>query len=286
MEVFTLYVAQGDLAAVRAGNEVVIVDAHMPACDDVTPPQVEESLDVFIGNRLVRGLILTGLDKDHACPAGVDTILTRYRPDWVMYPTYFKDTDTATEVFRIIERHQRQRAASGHPLTRHSVRVDNVGSRFLSGLATGFLFELFAPHAADMDCSNNCSIVLKLTGLDANGFGYLITGDTESGAWDRINARFGKALAAPVLSAPHHGAASGCNPTSVVLVDPDSVLISAGVDNAYGHPDPSAVRVYASVARAVYSTNQTQDGTCLLTRCVAGAYETHLVSHFPKAAAA
>lgn len=286
MEVFTLYAGQGDLAAVRAGNEAIIVDAHMPTCDDVTLPQVKESLDVFLAGRHTRGLVLTGLDKDHACPVGVELILTRYSPDWVMYPTYYKDTATAEEVFAIIERHVKRRAETARPLTRHSVRIDKGGGRFLTGLADLFTFEVFAPHIADMDCSNNCSIVMKITGMDATGFGYLVTGDTETGAWDRINARFGDLLSAPVMSAPHHGAANGCNPATVVLVAPDTVLISAGVDNAYGHPDAAAVRVYAAVARAVYSTNQVPGGTCLFTRRVGDSYDTRMVDHYPSAAAA
>jgi beta-lactamase superfamily II metal-dependent hydrolase len=262
----------------------VIVDAHVPECDDVTPPQIEQSLDAYLAGRDVRGLILTGLDSDHACPAGVDSILTRYVPSWVMYPTYYKDTETATEVFKIIERHQQRRANTARPLVRHSVSVDGP-SRLFTGLATYFTFELFSPHVKTMNCSNNSSIVMKITGLDSTGFSYLITGDTETDAWDRINGRYGAALAAPIFSAPHHGAKSGCNPTTVTLVDPHTVLISAGVNNAYGHPDPAAVRVYAEVAR-VYSTNQTSDGTCLFTRRVGDTYDTQLVAHFPKAEAA
>ena len=286
MEVFTLYAGQGDLAAVRSGNEAIIVDAHMPDCDDVTPDQIEGSLDDFVGGRIVRGLILTGLDCDHACPAGVDRILTRYEPDWVMYPTYFKDTETADEVFGIIERHQKNRAGTARPLTRKSVLVDKTSGRVLLGLADQFALELFAPHSDDMDCSNNCSIVMKITGLDPAGFSYLVTGDTETAAWDRINTRFKLHLNAPVMSAPHHGATSGCNAETVVLVNPDTVLISAGVDNAYGHPDAAAVRVYAKVARRVYSTNQVAGGTCLFTRKVGELYETHLVDHNRSAAAA
>jgi beta-lactamase superfamily II metal-dependent hydrolase len=286
VEVLTLYVAQGDLAAARAGDEAVIVDAHMPDCDDVTPDQVEESLDVFVRGRRVRGLILTGLDADHACPAGVDRILTRYEPDWVLYPTAYKDTETADEVFQIIERHKKRRAGTQRPLARHSVRVDKSTERFLGGLANYFSFELFAPHIDDMDCSNNSSIVMRLTGFDAEGFSYLITGDTESEAWDRINERFDALLSSPVMSAPHHGAATGCNPETVLLVEPDTVLISAGVENAYGHPDTAAVRVYAKVARVVHATNQVAGGTCLYTRKVGDQFETHLVDHERGAAAA
>jgi len=155
MDILTLYVGQGALAAVRAGDEAIVVDAHMPDCDDVTQEQIETTLDSYLAKRRTRGLILTGLDRDHACPAGVESILGRYAPDWVMYPTYYKDSEPATEVFKIIERHEKRREKTGRPLVRKSVRVDSVESRHLKGLATNCAFELFSPHMDDMDSSNN-----------------------------------------------------------------------------------------------------------------------------------
>ena len=282
MDVFTLYVGQGALAAVRAGNEAVLVDAHMPECDDVTSDQIEKSLDHYLAKSNVRGLILTGLDRDHACPAGVESILTRYEPGWIMYPKYFKDTDAAGEVFDIITRHEKQRAKTQYPLMRHSVRVDKVDSRNLSGLASFFTFELFSPHMDDMDNSNNSSIVLKVVGLDQNGFRYLITGDTETDRWDSINRHFGKYLASDVMAAPHHGARSGLNAKTLLLVSPDTVLISAGVDNSYGHPYGVAVQAYQQVAKHVFCTIA-ENGKCLLTRRIGNDFHTHLVQHFAPA---
>src|SRR5258706_192203 len=154
--------------------------AYMPECDDVSFEQNEKSLDHYLAKSNVRGLILTGLDRDHACPAGVESILTRYQPNWVMYPKVFKETDAAGDVFATIARHEKRRANTSRPLVRQSVRVDRLESRNLTGLASYFTFELFSPHMDDMDSSNNSSIVLKLVGLDQNGFSYPITGDTES----------------------------------------------------------------------------------------------------------
>lgn len=282
MDVFTLYVGQGGLAAVRAGNEAVIVDAHMPECDDVTPEQIERSLDHYLAKSNVRGLILTGLDRDHACPAGVESILTRYEPDWVMYPKYFKDTDAASDVFATISRHEKRRASTSTPLLRHSVRVDRVESRNLTGLASCFTFELFSPHMDDMDNSNNSSIVLKLVGLDQNGFSYLITGDTETDRWDSINRYFGKYLAADVMAAPHHGARSGMNAKTLLPVNPNTILISAGVENSYGHPYGVAVQAYQQVAKHVFCTIA-EEGKCLLTRRFNNDFQTHLVQHFAPA---
>ncbi len=285
MDIFTLYVGQGALSAVRAGDEAIVIDAHMPNCEEVTQEQIEKSLASYLSKRAVRGLILTGLDRDHACPAGVESILARYEPDWVMYPKYYKDTEAAAEVFELIKRHEKRRAGTSRPLARKSVRVDRVDSRHFRALARHFTFELFSPHMEDMDSSNNSSLVLKLTGLDQTGFSYLITGDTETERWDRINEYFGEALRADVLAAPHHGAGSGVNARTLLLINPHTVLISAGVDNSYGHPDGSAVRAYKRVAERVFTTNATRDGSCLFTRRLGEDYETQPVRHSDRAAA-
>ncbi len=268
------------LSAIRSGSEAIIVDSHMPNTDDVTQEQIELSLQYYLRNSNVTGFILTGFDRDHACPAGVESILTSFSPSWIMYPKYYKDSDAATEVFNIISRHEKNRSASDNPLIRVSVRVDNVESRFLEELSTQFKFELFSPHMDDMDNSNNSSIVLKLTGLDPSGFSYLITGDTESDRWENINKFFGEYLFSSILAAPHHGSQNGVNAESLLKINPNTVLISAGVDNSYGHPDSSAVRAYQSVANHVYSTNADSKGCCLFTRASGSDFETTLVRHF------
>jgi len=279
MDVFTLYVGQGALAAVRSGDEGIIVDAHMPECDDVGPEEIEQSLSDYLRHHSPRGLLITGLDRDHAHPAGVDFILTRFEPDWVMYPKYYKDTDCATEVFKVIKRHEMRRAGSVRPLARHSVRLDRLDSREVYGLGKNFNVELFSPHIEDMDTSNNCSIVAKVTGRDSTGFRYLVTGDTETGRWERISALFGADLAADVMAASHHGALTGAHAGTLLNVQPHTVLISAGCANQFDHPHPRVVEAYRRVAQQVYATNAVAGGTCLFTRAIAGGFETRLVRH-------
>ena len=105
-----------------------------------------------------------------------------------------------------------------------------------------------------MDSSNDSSIVLRLTGLGPGGFSYLITGDTENPRWEVINKIYGNALASDVMAAPHHGSKNSTNAETLILVGPNTVLISAGVDNQYGHPDREAVSAYVRVAKHVFIT--------------------------------
>ena len=273
MNVLTLYVGQGALAAVRHINEVVIIDSFMPVSDEELTSGIKSQLNVFTKEKKVVGLILTGFDDDHAHPDGVDFILSSYKPDWIMYPKYYHDTDNATSVFSVIRKHERHRKNTNHPLKKLSVRLDQLERRFFHNLAEHFRFELFSPHIEDMDSSNNCSLVLKLTGLGMNGFSYLITGDTERERWHTINRLFKHALKSDVMAAPHHGSKSGCNPMTVKLVLPNTVLISAGVGNQYGHPHSQAVAIYQRIAHHVFATNS-NGGQSLLTRMEIDDFET------------
>ena len=261
MDVKTHYVGQGALAVVRHNYEAIIIDAHLPSSDLDLLDHIREDLYYSLNNCRVMGLVLTGFDADHCSPDGVELILSRHRPHWVMYPRYHKDTDTVAEVFRIIERHERSRQFTAYPLRRHAVRVDTVSSRYLTGLTRKFDLELFSPHFEDMDDSNNSSIVLRIKGHDDYSFSYLVTGDTENSRWERINQIFGDRLRSDVLAAPHHGSEDAAHPGALRSINPNTVLISAGYDNQYGHPHPQALRIYRSVAKQVYATNLRDAGS-------------------------
>ena len=276
MNIITVNVGQGALAIVRHQKEAIIVDCRIPPANDGTVAYVKEIMALSLRDHCVKGLILTGFDSDHSEIAGASIVLRKYRPDWIMYPTYYKDSDEAKRVFALINEEVDTRRTSGSPLKRISVRVDQLANRRLPGLSENFDLELFSPHIEDMDCSNNCSIVLRLTGRGDRGFSYLITGDTENPRWETINRLFGSALKSHVLAAPHHGSKNATHPASLLNIAPHSVLISAGVDNQYGHPHPQALQVYSRVARHVFSTSM-EGGVSLLTQPGATEITTTLI---------
>lgn len=265
MNIITANVGQGALAIVRHQGEAIIVDSRIPPSDDETVAYIKDLFALALKNHFLKGLILTGFDKDHTEIVGASIILKKYRPDWVMYPKCYKDSSETEKVFALIDAEEKLRSTSSNPLKRISVRLDQLASRNLTGLSENFDFELFSPHIEDMDSSNNSCIVLKLTGRGSRGFSYLITGDTENSRWDTIHRLFGSSLKSHVLAAPHHGSKNATHPESLLQIAPHTVLISAGVDSQYGHPNPEAVRVYSRVAKYVFSTNM-EGGVSLLTQ--------------------
>ena len=191
MEALTLYVGQGNFAVIRHGNQAIAVDTRWFA---ERAEDIESKVSRFLARRELVGVVLTGLDDDHADPVGLDWLLENYAPDWVMYPKYFKDTENAKLVFNVIRKHERRRKNTPNPLKRVSVRLDRLERRYLDDLSDEFELELFSPHIEDMDNSNNCSIVLKIEGIGPGGFAYLVTGDTENPRWDRIVELFGRSI--------------------------------------------------------------------------------------------
>ena len=251
----------------------------MPVCENVNPKEIQQSLSLYFRGVDVRGLILTGFDSDHAHDLGVEWILSTFQPAWIMYPKYYKDTDCATAVFNSINKHERRRAATAHPLVRHSVRIDKMASRVIGGLGKNFTVELFSPHFEDMDTSNNCSIVAKIIGYDPGGFRYLATGDTEIDRWETISRLFGDKLAADVMAASHHGSISGVYSRALLDISPNTVLVSAGVESQYDHPHGVAILAYQAVAQHVWATNAGGVGRNLLTRRQGTDFETRVFQH-------
>ncbi|MXX62702.1 MAG: MBL fold metallo-hydrolase [Holophagales bacterium] len=273
MEVLTLYVGQGNLAVVRHGNEAIVVDTRWLAD---RADEIESKVQNFLHQRDLVGVVLTGLDDDHADPVGLDWLLEEFQPAWIMYPKYYKSTENARAVFGVIRKHEVRRRGAWRPLARIAVRLDQLESRHLGDLADEFELELFSPHVEDMDDSNNCSVVLKVEGVGSGGFAYLVTGDTENPRWDRIVELFDEALSSDVLAAPHHGSKDAAHPGMALAVMPDTVLISAGVDNQYGHPHRKAVTLYLRVARRVFKTN-VREGVSFLTWEEGGVFHTRTV---------
>ncbi len=254
MEIITINVGQGSFAVVRDQDEAIVVDTRIPAVGDSTAEFVKGALSGAVRDHNVRGLVLTGFDRDHADASGVAIVLRKYRPDWIMYPRYYKNTDEAREVFAIIDGEERSRRGTRTPLDRYSIRLDKVESRIYraGGLCERMSFELFSPHPEDMESSNDCSLVVKVRD---DSMSYLITGDTETGRWDTIARLFRSDLKSDVLAAPHHGSDTGLHEGALGHIRPDTVLVSAGKDNQYGHPHAKAMLTYRLMAREVHSTH-------------------------------
>lgn len=269
MNIFTLNVGQGQFVVVTSASQAFIVDTYVPLNPIHPIANVKASLATALAGKNLVGVMITGFDADHFNEVGLKIVLNKYRPDWIMYPKYFKKTQNATNCFSVIDAYDQCKA-----IRRVSISLSENNRRIYDQLSTDFRYEVFSPHADDMNSSNNCSLVCKVTDK-FQGTSYLVTGDTENDRWSSINYYFGKSLPSDVLAAPHHGSENGISSETIRLVSPDTVVVSAGVDNQYGHPDTEAVNLYLRHSRECYATN-TGAGQSLWTSAERGRIVTQL----------
>lgn len=268
MKIYTLNVGQGQFVVVTGEKEAFIVDTYVPLNPKVEIVNVKAALATILNKKELIGLIVTGFDADHFNEVGMRIVLNKYRPNWIMYPKYFKKTQNANTCFSVIESFEQQKK-----FTRVSVSLSQNDSRFYNKLSSEFQFEIFSPHSADMNSSNNCSLVCKVKEL-STGAKYLITGDTENDRWNSITYYFDSSIASDVLDAPHHGSKNGISSDAMKLIKPHTVIVSAGVDNQYGHPDSEATKLFNAHAKKWFSTNG-GNGQSLVTHVTSQEVKTY-----------
>ena len=101
-------------------------------------------------------------------------------------------------------------------------------------------FEMLSP-AKTFEKSNDNSCVLKIeTGKNA----ILLTGDIEAVTENWLVENMPKKLQAKVLVAPHHGSKTSSTLDFLDFVKPEIVLISAGYQNQFHHPNKEVLARY------------------------------------------
>lgn len=257
MQVYTLNVGQGAFAVITCGENAVIIDTQVQLGAKVPNINILGALAKILKNKNLLGLLITGFDRDHFTIVGLKIVLNKYRPEWIIYPGYYKDSGNAEECFKFIRDFaERNKTAL--------LSIDMAKNQERSYSSGGMSFELFSPHKTDMTSSNNCSLVCKIKEI-STGASYLVTGDTELARWKNICSIFGSDLKCHVMAAPHHGSDNGTSEALMRCVQPHTVLFSCGIGNSYGHPGSSALSLFKKFATEYWGTNAPPSGQSLRT---------------------
>lgn len=98
---------------------------------------------------------------------------------------------------------------------------------------------------------NDNSITVKLQAGDTS---FLFTGDAEAPAEQSI-IDAGLSLRSDVLKVGHHGSNTATSQAFLDLVDPSYAIISAGLDNSYGHPHNETIQKLLTKGVTIYGTH-------------------------------
>ena len=140
-----------------------------------------------------------------------------------------------------------------------------VKAGYVLDFGNGVSFEIVSPSQSliDEDTAaikakkkvdvNNESVVGRLT---FGNFAMLFTGDAEGPVEKDMVASYGKKLKCQVLKAGHHGSKTSSTAEFLKLVQPESVVMSLGVNNQYGHPHEALLnRLQKQGIKNIYRTD-------------------------------
>ncbi len=236
LHVHFLDIGQGDsiLVVTPSGRQALIDggpdgDIVSQALAD-TLPRSDRSLDL---------VVMTHLDSDHS--NGLLEVLDRFALGAVLSGPQPPGNEMA--------------AQWEDSLKRHGIKPGEVYAGYVIELDDGVELQALNPPRGGLSGdSNNDSIVLRLTYGEVS---FLLAADIESGAEEHL-VDSGVELQSTVLKAAHHGSKTSTAQRFLNAVSPAIAVVSAGLDNPYGHPAPVVMeRLEAAVgAENVYRTDR------------------------------
>ncbi|MCB1678473.1 MAG: DNA internalization-related competence protein ComEC/Rec2 [Halioglobus sp.] len=205
-----LDVGQGTAVVLRAGSRALLYDTGGGDPEGVTMahwvivPYLRAQ-----GVRSLDTLVVSHPDRDHS--AGTATVRR------------------AMAVHRFLRGGAEGRVAGGHPC--------RAGQSWR--WPGGQTFRVLSPAGEAGLSSNNGSCVLQ---VDIDGYRLLLPGDIEAQRERLLVRRWGAALRSDWLLLAHHGSATSTTQTLLKTVRPDTVVISHGYANRFGHPHPDVLQ--------------------------------------------
>ncbi len=218
------YVGQGDAAVVHAPNGYT-------ALVDTGPPRrayaVAGALRT-LGTKTIDLVVISHAQRDHAGALGLLADRFTIRELW------YASAGTNSRRFLTLL----------HRLRRKGTIIKTVDDLPPAGTWSGLEYELYRPvytHQIDISQnSNEQSIVLRLNWGQRS---VLFSGDIGVTTEERLLPLLTNT---EILKVPHHGSDTSSSGVFIDALNPQYALISAGVDNRFGHPSSEVVERYKS----------------------------------------
>ena len=231
LTVTALDVGQGSSTALLSGGRAALVDCG----GDGFRSAGDTAADYFaaMGRTRLDLLVLTHFDADHF--NGVEQLFYRMEVDRVAVPAGEADPENAARLGRLAE-------AEGAEV----VLVDETRVLELGGAA----LTLFPPLGGGT--SNESGLFALCTCGD---FDVLITGDADAFV-EKMLVKYQPIPDIEVLVAGHHGSRNSSCEEFLRAAAPELALISAGTNNAYGHPAPETLERLEAVGSEIHRTDR------------------------------
>jgi beta-lactamase superfamily II metal-dependent hydrolase len=227
-----LDVGQGDSILIRGGGKAVLIDAGIKGA------RVAEQLRA-LGVARLDLVVTTHPHADHM--GGMEDVVRAFDVGLYLDNGLPHTTETYAALMTAIEERQIPYRKGEFGMTL------NLGSEAVFHV----LFPEGVPLTDTRSDLNSNSVVMLLTHGDVD---FLFTGDSEEPTEHIIARRDLPSI--EVLKVAHHGSAHSSTSGFLGRVRPTYAVISCGVGNRYGHPDPEALDRLRAVGAQIYRTDE------------------------------
>jgi competence protein ComEC len=180
-------------------------------------------------------------DLDHV--AGLVDVLERYTVSTILMTSNEGESDASRDF------------AEAVPKEGAEIILADAGQVIQLGAST--TIQVFAPIGDESKReSNAASIVLRVVYGNTS---FMLTGDAPLEIENYLVKTYGSQLDSDVLKLGHHGSKTSTSDLWLDTVTPDFAVVSAGIDNSYGHPHQDVMqRVFK---RNIQTSHTGTDGT-------------------------
>lgn len=227
-----LDVGQGDAIYIEApnGNQVLIDGG----ANKSVLRQLSKVMHFY--DRSIDVIVATHPDKDHI--GGLPEIIDRYSVDFVLESGAKNDTSVSLALKDAILQNKIKQI-----FAKRGMRV-NLGRGV-------FLNILFPDRGVEDVESNTASIVAQLIYGNTK---FMLTGDSPKAIEEYLVMLDGEKLKSDVLKVGHHGSKTSSSEMFLGFVSPKYSVISAGVENKYGHPHKEVLDILNQFTSTILNT--------------------------------
>lgn len=181
-------------------------------------------------------VIATHPDTDHV--AGLVDVLKRYEVGMIVETAVEHDAVAAVAFDDTADTYGVRRV------------IAQAGQTIQLGAST--TVRILSPYGDTSNWENNAaSVVVQIVYGDIE---FMLTGDASSGIEEYLVGVHGELLESEVLKLGHHGSKTSSSELFLERVQPAYAVVSAGIDNRYGHPHPEVLARVENVDSKIVST--------------------------------
>ncbi len=237
LKVHFLDVGQGDAILIQTpdGKEMLIDGGR----DQTVLTQLADTLPLF--HRSLHMVVATHPDLDHI--GGLIDVLRTYEVESLLITNNAGDSAAAETFTSLVNAEQAE------------LYFAQAGQSIALGAST--TITVLSPFGdVSMIESNNSSIVLRVS---YGNIDFMLTGDAGVGVEEYLVATYGAGLESEVLKLGHHGSRTSTSDAFLTTVQPQVAVVSAGLNNSYGHPHAEVVSRVA--AKQIDIVETAEEGT-------------------------